>query len=170
MGEEVRFRCVKLGSILQATPWAMTCPCGSHRLHAIVLKLNDEIHSSPPPDPSYSLILFFVSLTLIFFLSFSLVLFIIISPIHSCLLFFLLTISFHTLYLWLCFSFALPSPLFLFTLVFQYPYVSFFFFSLYCLTSFSCCLLIFISSILSLLLCFFYFNFYLRWSLSYSFF
>lgn len=124
----------------------------------------------PPLDPSYSLILFFVSLTLIFFLSFSLVLFIIISPIHSCLLFFLLTISFHTLYLWLCFSFALPSPLFLFTLVFQYPYVSFFFFSLYCLTSYSCCLLIFISSILSLLLCFFYFNFYLRWSLSYSFF
>lgn len=158
----MRFRCVKLGSILQATPWAMTCPCGSHRLHAIVLKLNDEIHSSFfPPDPSYSLILFFVSLTLIFFLSFSLVLFIFISPIHSCLLFFLLTISFHTLYLWLCFSFALPSPLFLFTLDFQHLYVSFFFFSLYCLTSYSCCLLIFISSILSLLLCFFYFNFYL---------
>lgn len=53
MGEEVRFRCVKLGSILQATPWAMTCPCGSHRLHAIVLKLNDEIHSSPPPPRSF---------------------------------------------------------------------------------------------------------------------
>ena len=167
MGEEVRFRCVKLGSILQATPWAMTCPCGSHRLHAIVLKLNDEIHSSfpPPPSPSYSLILFFVSLTLIFFLFFSLVLFIFISPIHSCLLFFLLTISFHTLYLWLCFSFALPSPLFPFTLVFQHPYVSFFFLSLYCLTSYTCCLLIFplsLSFILSLLLCFFYFSFYLR--------
>lgn len=60
MGEEVRFRCVKLGSILQATPWAMTCPCGSHRLHAIVLKLNDEIHSSFPPPPDSFLFTHFI--------------------------------------------------------------------------------------------------------------
>lgn len=43
MGKKVRFRCVKSGSILQATPWAARhAPASSHWLHAIVLKLNDE--------------------------------------------------------------------------------------------------------------------------------
>lgn len=85
--EKVRFRCVKLGSILQPTPWAMTCPCGSHRLHAIVLKLNDEIHSfllsiypfhslsslflSPISFQFFSLFLSLFFLAIIFFINLS---------------------------------------------------------------------------------------------------